>query len=207
MPTRERDASPAAGPNRPAMEQAVRDFLQAAGIAPGDPELVDTPSRVTAAWADEFLDGYQRTPADALGPLSPAPQGSGLVCITHLDYTGICPHHLLPYQGVAHIAYQPARLIAGFGRFAALVDTLAHRLTLQETLARQVADALVQTLGATGVAVVLEADQTCMTVRGERRTRSRTTVDATGGNFDATDVARLWSAIKSDGRSGATERR
>jgi GTP cyclohydrolase I len=201
MTSREQDASPRVGVDRPAMERAVAEFLRAAGAALDDPELRDTPSRVTTAWADEFLDGYRGTIEEALGPLSPAPEGGGLICVTHLDFTGICPHHLLPYPGVAHIAYQPGKLIAGFGRFAALVDTLAHRLTLQETLARQIVDALVGTLGASGAAVVVQAEQSCMTLRGERRTRSRTSVEATAGLFDSAALARLWAAIQADGRS------
>jgi GTP cyclohydrolase I len=175
------------------MERAVQDFLRAAAV-PQDPELAQTPERVAAAWLDELLDGYRSSPAEALGELLPSP-GGNLVCVTHVDYTGLCPHHLLPYRGIAHIAYLPDRFIAGFGRFPTLVDALAHRLTLQERLAQQIADALVNVLKARGAGVVLQAEQACMTLRGERRVHSRATVEATAGQFGAAELARLWSAI------------
>jgi GTP cyclohydrolase I len=193
-------------PDRAAMQQAIRDFLRSSGVELADPELQETPGRVAAAWLDEFLDGYRLTPAQALGELSPAPAGSGLVCITHIDYTGVCPHHLLPYRGVAHLAYRPDGWLAGFGRFPALVDTLAHRLVLQETLARQIADALVSApLLATGAAVVLDAEQTCMTTRGRRRIDSRVSVNALAGEMDAGSLNQLHQAIAA-GRRQAEDR-
>jgi GTP cyclohydrolase I len=195
-----------ASPDRAAMQQAVRDFLRSAGVDEADSELRETPERVAAAWLDEFLDGYRQTPAQALGELSPAPPGSGLISITHVDYTGVCPHHLLPYRGVAHLAYRPGTWLAGFGRFPALIDTLAHRLVLQETLARQIADALVSApLCALGAAVVLDAEQACMTTRGRRRIDSRVTVDAVAGELDAQAWSRFQQAIAA-GRQRVEER-
>ena len=187
---------PIGSPDLARMTEAIREFLRASGVPSDDPELAQTPERVAAAWAEEFLDGYGKTVAEALGTPSPAPAGGGLIVVTHLDYTGICPHHLLPYRGVAHVAYRPRALLAGFGRIPALVDALAHRLTLQETLASQIAAGLVEGLQADGAGVVLEAEQTCMTLRGEKRTRSRTVVEATSGTFDAASFERLWAAIQ-----------
>jgi GTP cyclohydrolase I len=183
------------------MERAVRAFLAAAGVPVDDPDLAQTPQRVTAAWADELIDGYRTSPATALGELLPAPGGGELVCVTHIDYVSVCPHHLLPYRGVAHVGYRPTKLVVGFGRFAALVDAFAHRLILQEALAQQIAAALVETLGAAGAGVILQAEQTCMTVRGERRVRSRATVEASAGDFDEGALARLWSAVITGGPS------
>lgn len=191
-----RPAAPSAAPDRAAMERAIADFLRAARIPTGDPELEQTPARVAAAWADEFVDGYRVSVKDALGGLSAAPKNGGLVLVTHVEFTGVCPHHLLPYPGVAHVAYRPGRFVAGFGRLAVLVDALAHRLLLQETLARELADALVSGLSAKGAAVVLQAAQPCMTLRGERRTHSKTVVEATSGKFPAADLSRLWLAAK-----------
>src|SRR6202041_2312579 len=121
-----------------------------------------TPERVAQAWASDFLDGYACDPASALGELHPAPR-AGLVCVTGLDFHSTCPHHLLPYRGLAHLAYLPAEgggaKVAGFSNLARLVDILAHRLVLQETLAEQIAVALQQGTGGRGAGCVLEAEQ------------------------------------------------
>lgn len=183
--------------DRAGLEHAFVAFLKAAGVDLSEPELAGTPARAAAAWADEFLDGYRTTPAEALGELAPAPTGVGLVVVTHLDFTGVCPHHLLPWRGVAHLAYLPGAHLAGFGRLASLVDCLAHRLALQETLASDLAKALVDELGARGAAVVLEAEQSCMTLRGERRAASRAWVQASAGAFPDGDHEALRAAIRS----------
>lgn len=183
------------GVDRRGLEAAFVSFLKATGVDLADPELAETPARAAAAWADEFLDGYRRTPKEALGELSPAPDGARLVVVTCLDFTSVCPHHLLPWRGVAHVAYRPAAHLAGFGRVAALVDCLAHRLVLQEALAADLAHALVDVLGAKGAGVVLEAEQSCMTLRGERQAGSRTWVDASAGVFEAEDMRALRQSI------------
>lgn len=182
--------------DRAGLEAAFAAFLKAAGVDATDPELADTPGRAAAAWADEFLDGYQTTPEVALGEPSQAPADADLVVVAHLDFTSVCPHHLLPWRGLAHIAYRPDQHLAGFGRVAALVDCLGHRLVLQEALAGDVARALVDVLGAKGAGVVLEAEQSCMTLRGERQTRSRTWVEASAGVFEAHDMRSLRQAIE-----------
>jgi GTP cyclohydrolase IA len=102
-----------------------------------------------------------------------AAKGRDLVAVTGIDFHSMCPHHLLPSRGVAHVAYVPGRSVVGFGQIARLVDCFAHRLILEEDLARSVAQALVRHLGARGAAVVLDAEQACLTVRGERRRRAR----------------------------------
>lgn len=183
--------------DRAGLERAFVALLEAAGVDLSDPHLAGTPARAAAAWADEFIDGYRVSPAEALGELSPAPADVGLVAVTHLDFTGVCPHHLLPWRGVAHLAYLPGEHLAGFGRLASLVDCLAHRLVLQEDLARNLAQAMVEVLGARGAGVVLDAEQSCMTLRGERRAGSRAWVQATSGEFPAAQHEALRAAIQS----------
>ncbi len=195
-----------AGPDAPALERVFERFLQAAHAPEDDPELADTPRRAAEAWAEEFLDGYRTTPAQALGEPSPAPKASGVVLVTGLDYVGVCPHHLLPYRGVAHVAYLPQGLVAGFGRLARLVDVLAHRLTLQETLSVQLAGALAQGLSARGAATILEAEQTCLSMRGERRRNSRTIAEGQAGRAGAKVLARLRSAVSSPSPSAKRRR-
>lgn len=183
--------------DRPGLEAAFAAFLAAAGVDTTDPEVAGTPARAAAAWADELLDGYRTTPGEALGEPSPAPPGAGLVAVTHLDFTGVCPHHLLPWRGLAHVAYLPGAKLVGFGRLAALVDCLAHRLVLQEVLAHDVVQALVDELGVRGAGVILEAEQSCMTLRGERRARSRAWTQAVAGDFGSDELRALTEAVRS----------
>ncbi len=135
-------------------------------------DLEKTPERVAEAWANDLLDGYRQDPAEILAEAMPS-SGRGLVAVTGIDFHSVCPHHLLPSRGLAHVAYVPGGRVVGFGQLARLVDALAHRLVLEEDLARQVAEALMVHAGARGAACVLEAEQMCLSVRGERRPRAR----------------------------------
>jgi GTP cyclohydrolase I len=152
----------------------VGRFLDAV-LPPGErasPELAGTPERVADAWLDDLADGYRLDPAAVLQDAMPA-GGRGLVAVTGIDFHSMCPHHLLPSRGVAHVGYVPGSKVVGFGQLARLVDCFAHRLVLQEDLARLVCEALVRHLGALGAACVLDAEQACLTVRGERRRAAR----------------------------------
>ncbi len=163
--------------DREGLARAVRSFLAAAG-RPLEGELEGTPERVAEAWAANFLDGYATSAAEALGPLIDAEAGEGLVCVTGLDFHSICPHHLLPYRGLAHLAFLPGRHLVGFSRLGRLVDALAHRLLLQEALAAEIARELWRGTGARGAACVLEAEQACLSCRGRHRRRARATAES-----------------------------
>jgi GTP cyclohydrolase I len=181
------------------MERAVADFLTAAGLDVTSAALAETPARVAEAWASGFLDGYRRTPKDALAETYPAPAGSRgeLVVVTGFRFHSMCPHHLLPVEGRAHLAYVPGRRVVGFGRLGALVDTLAHRLVLQETLAREVAHALANELGSPATACVLEARQACLRARGEEQSDAVTHAEAYTGTLRKDGPLRreLWVRI------------
>ncbi len=172
--------------------EAVARFLDALGLPAevrGSSELAQTPRRVAEAWIQDLLDGYRHDPAEVLAEAIETPSRD-LVAVTGIDFHSVCPHHLLPSRGVAHVAYLPGGRVVGFGQLARLVDCLAHRLVLQEDLARAVADALVEHLGARGAACVIDAEQLCMTVRGERRARSRAHVEAYAGALARDGAAR-----------------
>jgi len=183
------------------MESAVGAFLDAAGLDRSDPNLQQTPQRVAEAWIAEFLDGYGQTPEEALGEIYPAPAGSAgeLVALTALRFHSTCPHHLLPYEGTAHLAYVPARNVVGFGRLSALLDCFAHRLILQEELVRQVASALARILGSPATACIVEAEQACLRVRGHRQRQARTHTEAYEGRLRRSRGLRqeLWMRIGS----------
>jgi GTP cyclohydrolase IA len=145
-------------------------------------DVKGTPLRVAEAFRDDLLDGYGQDPARILGQAMEV-SGRDLVALAGIDFHAVCPHHLLPYRGTACVAYVPAGRVVGFGVLARLVDCFAHRLVIQEVLARQVADALVEHLGASGAACVLDAEQMCLTVRGERRRQARAHAQAFAGSM------------------------
>lgn len=184
--------------DRAAMKRAVADFLRAAGLDLADQNLRETPERVTAAWADEFLCGYAQSPAAALADRFEVSQQSDreLVVVTDLHFRSMCPHHLLPYSGTAHLAYVPGREVVGFGRLSALIDVFAHRLILQEELARQVSRALMQALGTQGAACVISAEQTCFRLRGEEQHAAVTWSEAYEGVLKEKALrAELWQRL------------
>jgi GTP cyclohydrolase I len=189
---------------------AVAEFLDALGL-PGavrrSRELAATPARVAQAWLEELLDGYAITPAEILAEGSVS-EGRALVALTGIEYHSVCPHHLLPSRGVAHVGYLPGGRLVGFGQIVQLVDALAHRLVLQEDLARQIAEALVEHLGARGAGCVLEAEHLCLTVRGERRTRARAHAEGWAGAMARNPAERrgLLDAIERAATPGASGR-
>lgn len=193
-------------PNRAAMKRAVEDFLRAAGLDVRDANLRETPARVTEAWADEFLAGYGATAAGVLGDRFPVSKSSDheLVVVTGLHFRSMCPHHLMPYAGVAHLAYVPGAEVVGFGRLSALVDVFAHRLVLQEELARQVARALMKELGSQGAACVVSAEQTCFRLRGEEQHAAVTHSEAYEGVLTEKALRReLWRRLPAPPKSRA----
>lgn len=172
--------------------EAVSRFLDALGLphaTRGAADLADTPRRVAEAWLADLVDGYGKDPAEVLADAIPS-RSRDLVAVTGIDYHSVCPHHLLPSRGLAHVAYLPGGKVVGFGQIVRLVDVLAHRLVLQEDLARGIADALVRHLGARGAACILEAEQLCMTVRGEKRPRARAYAEAFTGALARDGAAR-----------------
>jgi len=161
------------------MAAAIADFLRAAGL-PLTGELTRTPERVAELWADDFLNGYGQRGEAVLGELHPSPN-AGLVCVTGIEFQSACPHHLLPYRGLCHLAYLPRSgkagkesRVAGFSRLAALVDALAHRLILQEALSEEIARTLLVAAEARGAGCILEAEQACLSCRDGRKARART---------------------------------
>jgi len=194
-------------PNGAAAARAVGRFLEAVGVPPAvraRADVAGTPERVAEAFLTDLLDGYRRDPAEVLAESMPAASGD-LVAVTGIDFHAVCPHHLLPYRGVAHVAYLPGRRVVGFGQVARLLDALAHRLVIEEDLARQVAEALVRHLGARGAACALDAEQLCLTVRGERRRGARAHVQSFAGAMrrDARLQRRFLDLVSGAGGSGS----
>ena len=155
--------------NSEAMSAAIAALLKAAGLDPaGDADLRQTPERVVKLWQEEFLAGYAMDPAKILGDLVVGETDPDVVIVSGLRFHSMCPHHLVPFRGVAHLAYIPAGKLAGFGRLADLVECFTKRLTLQERATHQIAQTLWQGLGARGAGCVMEAEQLCLALPGER---------------------------------------
>ncbi|MEW6434623.1 MAG: GTP cyclohydrolase I [Myxococcota bacterium] len=189
----------ARAPDKAAMQRAVAAFLRGAGLDLSDDNLREAPQRVADAWADEFLSGYRQTAAAALKERFPVskPSDRELVVVTGLHFRSMCPHHLMPYAGTAHLAYVPGESVVGFGRLSALVDVFAHRLVLQEELARNVAVALMTELGSQGAACIISAEQSCFRLRGREQHQAVTHSEAYEGVLkDAALRAELWQRIR-----------
>jgi GTP cyclohydrolase I len=162
-----RNATPSL-PDRRA-EAAVADLLLALGRDLGDADLVATPRRVVAAFR-EMLDREPLTMTTF-----PNEQGyDDLVLVREIPFTSLCAHHLLPFRGVAHVGYLPAKRLLGLSKLARVVEHFARDLQLQERLTVQIADYLASELAPNGVGVVLEAEHLCMSIRGPHAPTART---------------------------------
>jgi GTP cyclohydrolase I len=156
----------------------VTDLLAALGQNPSDEQLLDTPRRVAATYA-ELLSPAPFTPTTF-----PNDEGyDELVLVRAIPFQSLCQHHLLPFVGVAHVGYLPADRILGLSKLARVVELFARRLQLQERLTTQVADWLQARLEPKGVGVVLEAEHLCMTLRGVQATGARTVTSALHGRL------------------------
>jgi GTP cyclohydrolase I len=166
------------------IEAAVAEILSAIGEDPGRPGLVSTPQRVAQAYT-EFYSGLAEDPlqhlADTTELIAGADELSDLVVVRDIEFRSICEHHLLPFLGVAHIAYSPRNRIVGLGKFPRVVETLASRPQVQERLTEEIADTLTEGLNPLGVLVVLDAVHGCVTTRGPRQTHSSTVTLASRG--------------------------
>jgi GTP cyclohydrolase IA len=168
------------------VEAAVAEILAAIGEDPSRPGLATTPARVAESYAD-FFSGLGVDPLSHLSDatdldLGPDELGE-LVLLRDIDFRSMCEHHLLPFTGVAHVAYIPARRIVGLGKIPRVVETLSSRPQLQERLTEEIAQALQDGLEPRGVLVVLDATHGCVTARGVRQTKSTTVTLATRGTL------------------------
>ncbi|MHC4442297.1 MAG: GTP cyclohydrolase I FolE [Planctomycetota bacterium] len=147
--------------------EAVRKILVAVGENPDREGLVDTPMRVARMYS-ELLSGLHDDPHKHLDAFF-TEQYDELVVLRDIPFNSLCEHHLMPFEGLAHVAYLPDGKVVGISKLARVVDTFARRPQVQERMTNQIADILTKSLSAKGVAVVLEATHTCMTCRGVRK--------------------------------------
>jgi GTP cyclohydrolase IA len=156
-----------------AAEDAVRDLLAALGRDVFADGLRETPRRVAAA----FSELLTHEPVELTTFVNDAGYDE-LVVVSDIPFHSLCEHHLLPFHGVAHIAYLPGERIIGLSKLARVVELFARDLQIQERLTMQVADCLQEHLRPKGVGVVLEAEHLCMSLRGVQKAGTRTTTSA-----------------------------
>jgi len=163
------------------IEKAVREILLAVGEDTGREGLKGTPGRVARMYA-ELLDGMREDPKEHLRSVF-TENYDEIVLLRDIPFYSICEHHLMPFIGSAHVAYLPTGTVLGVSKLARIVDCFARRLQAQERLTYQIADFIMNSLKPQGVAVVLEASHSCMTIRGIKKPGSIMVTSALRGIF------------------------
>ena len=167
--------------NTAKIEKAVKDILTAVGENTNREGLKLTPKRVAAMYA-ELLAGNSEDPTRFIKSVF-REKCDEVVLLRDIPFYSICEHHLMPFIGKAHVAYLPADCVVGVSKLARIVDCFARRLQVQERLTAQIADFLNEHLKPQGVAVVLEASHSCMTIRGIKKPGSVMVTSAIRGIF------------------------
>jgi GTP cyclohydrolase I len=171
-------------PTRVEAEAAVRTLIAWANDDPEREGLIETPKRVVAAY-EEFFCGYHEDPAKVLAKtFSEVENYQDMVILKNLDFESHCEHHMVPIIGRANIAYIPDQKVVGISKLARLLDIYAKRLQTQETMTMQISNTINQTLAPKGVAVLIEADHQCMSIRGVHKTNSSTLTSSFTGAFE-----------------------
>jgi GTP cyclohydrolase I len=169
------------GIDKERIKKAVLEILAAVGEDAGREGLKGTPERVANMYA-ELLAGMREDPAEHLESVF-TEKYNEIVLLRDIPFYSICEHHLMPFIGSAHVAYIPSGKVLGVSKLARIVDSFARRLQVQERLSEQIADFLMTSLQPQGVAVVLEASHSCMTIRGIKKPGSIMVTSALRGIF------------------------
>jgi GTP cyclohydrolase I len=179
-------AAPQPIENRPTREQAeaaVRTLIAYAGDDPAREGVLETPKRVVDAYS-EIYGGYSECPAEILDRTFSETGGyDDFVLVRDIAFNSHCEHHMMPFIGKAHIAYLPIERVVGLSKLARLIDVYARRLQTQEHLTSQVATAIEEILKPRGVAVMIEAEHMCMSLRGVEKPGSSTVTTQFTGSF------------------------
>ncbi|MGE0053444.1 MAG: GTP cyclohydrolase I FolE [Hyphomicrobium sp.] len=177
-------------PTRAQAEEAVRTLLAWAGDDPARAGLLQTPQRVVDAYG-EYFSGYG---SDALTELSATFEDvtgyDDIVMLKDIPFESHCEHHVAPFRGIAHVAYLPNRRIVGLSKLARVVEIYARRLQTQEALTSEIAQALMDGLGARGVGVMMLAEHDCMSMRGVRQRGTKTITSRFMGCLEADEAWR-----------------
>jgi GTP cyclohydrolase IA len=190
---------PVEKPTREEAMAAVRTLLRWAGDDPAREGLLDTPKRVVKAY-EELFKGYGESPDDVLDKVFREVDGyDDMVIVRDIPFHSHCEHHMVPFIGKAHIAYYPLDGVVGLSKLARLVDVYARRLQTQETMTAQIINAMNASLNPRGVAVYIEAEHLCMSMRGVQKQGSSTITTQFSGVFrdDPAEQARFFQMVHS----------
>lgn len=164
------------------IKNAIKLLLEGMGEDPDRPGLLETPDRVARMY-QEILAGMEQSAKEPLSKVFPVDNGE-MVLEKDIVFYSTCEHHLLPFYGKAHVAYIPDGQVVGLSKLARTVEVFARRLQIQEQMTGQIADAMMEFLKPKGVMVLLEAEHTCMTMRGIKKPGSKTVTIASRGVFE-----------------------
>jgi GTP cyclohydrolase IA len=198
-------AAPARSEPRPSREEAqaaVRTLISYIGDDPTREGLVDTPERFVSAY-EELFRGYQECPAEVLDrTFSEIGTYDNLVLIRDIPFYSHCEHHMMPFTGRAHVAYVPIERVVGLSKIARLIEVYARRLQTQEHLTSQIATAIEEILKPRGVAVLIEAEHTCMSMRGVQKPGALTITSQFTGSFreEAAEQVRFITLVRGGDR-------
>jgi GTP cyclohydrolase IA len=167
----------------PRIQRAVREILAAVGENPDREGLLETPARVARMYA-ELFSGLHDEPREHLRKFF-TEKYDELVLVRDISFNSMCEHHLLPFMGVAHVGYIPNGRVIGLSKLARVVEVVSKRPQVQERMTEEIAKLLIEELAVKGVAVVVEATHTCMTIRGIRKPGSLCVTSAMKGQFRA----------------------
>ena len=170
------------------VKAAVTGLLLALGEDPEREGLLDTPRRIADMYG-EVLAGRDTDPAEHLGVVFEVAHDE-MVILRNIPFYSMCEHHFLPFHGEAHLGYVPDGRVVGISKLARVVESFARRPQLQEQLTSQIAECVMDSLKADGVAVVVEAEHLCMTMRGVKKPGSRMVTSAMRGQFKNSSVTR-----------------
>jgi GTP cyclohydrolase IA len=189
--------APVEKPTRDEAMDAVRTLLRWAGDDPTREGLLDTPKRVVKAY-EELFKGYGEDPDEVLNKVFKDVDGyDDMVIVRDIPFYSHCEHHMVPFVGKAHIAYYPTDGVVGLSKLARLVDVYGRRLQTQETMTAQIINAMNNVLNPRGVAVLVEAEHMCMSMRGVQKHGSSTVTTQFSGVFrdDPAEQAKFFTMV------------
>lgn len=185
-------------PSREEAEAAVRTLIRWTGDDPNREGLTDTPKRVVKAF-QELYSGYAEAPSQVLDKVFEEVAGyDDLILVRDIPFYSHCEHHMVPFFGKAHIAYYPSEGVVGLSKLGRLVDVFARRLQTQEAMTAQIAAALDDALKPRGVAVMVEAEHMCMSMRGVQKAGAATLTSTFTGVFktDPAEQVRFLTLVR-----------
>lgn len=191
-------SNPFRRPTQEEAEAAVRTLLAWAGDNPEREGLLDTPKRVAKAFR-EYFSGYEDDPAEALSrTFSDVGGYDDIVMLRDIEFNSHCEHHIAPFVGRAHVAYLPKTTVVGISKLARVVEIYSRRMQTQETMTAQIANAVFDALSPRGVAVLVEAVHTCMSMRGVGKRNVATITTQFKGEFklDPVQQARFMELVR-----------